>query len=900
MILRLLLPLSLSLSLTPLAAAMSTERRLAYVDRAREMFRHGWDGYLNNAFPMDELNPITCEGRSTDRSNPNNWNINDVLGNFSVTLVDSLDAVYTVLGPEEFHRAVNLVKESVSFDQDSRVQVFEVSIRMLGGLVSAHHLASTDWQHLVGTSEYVNRQDQIKYAKMRGYKGELLDLAVDLGERLLPAFETRTGLPFPRVNLRSGVLSWEVKDTCTAGAGTLLMEFGSLARLFDNTGYQVFEKKAKKAFEYLWSRRSHLDLLGNTIDIESGVWLQKLSGIGAGADSFYEYMLKSYILLGDPEYYTMFEQAYDAIMTYNRDEHGFFYKNVDMDNGNILTNWVDSLSAFFPGLQVLAGDLENAIKSHFVYFSIWQRFRAFPERFDFSSKMANIGHYPLRPELVESTYFLYLATKNPFYLEVGAVILEDLDRQTRTSCGFGSMQAVGTSNLDPRMESFFLSETLKYLYLLFDEENIFNRYQTNFIYTTEGHVLPIHPTARSRNKLHPHSSSKIPPRKSKPAKPQQQHPLSQCAKHTLPPLTFPTFTKSYLPLPLTQVQTINKLIGLPPNTSVDLLRPPTTCRQNHTSDTALSGQQPMSQFLESMLVMENDVMVQAPPETNDATLAPALSIYDEGYRLTTLNNVKLTLRLDSTAASYSITKMTLPGNLIYPFNHPFTSLKVALDGVGFLVKDVPTQQASTKKQHSGKGKSLKSKIPTEVLRVMTKGIEALGNVWIEYGVVSGKFSRPLGHNEVIETRLIPVFLAGTDSLLWNGCAEYQGVVKDAVAGKMVVVIRGGCTFEEKALFAEKAGVQAIGIVNHEEGFLGMIGAGEGQSVGVPVIMIGKHDWEKIKVEVNGPSGAEGGVLIKLMEVQVELGDTVEEEDVAVQLQYGNRPIGNLIIVRPKK
>ncbi|KAI9345314.1 glycoside hydrolase, partial [Obelidium mucronatum] len=325
---------------------------------------------------------------------------------------------------------------------------------MLGGLVSAHHLASKDLQELVGSSEYVNPSDAEKYSKMVGYNGELLNLAEDLGERLLPAFETR--------------------------AGTLLMEFGSLSRLFNHSDYQIFEKKAKKALTYLWDRRSPLNLLGNTIEIDSGVWLQKLSGIGAGADSFYEYLLKSYILFGDPEYYTMFEKAYKAIMTFNKDDNGYFYKNVDMDNGSQMTNWVDSLSAFFPGLQVLAGDLDNAIKSHF-------RFRAFPERFDFVNKMANIGHYPLRPELIESTYFLYQATKNPFYLEVGAVILDDLNRQTRTSCGFGSMQAVGSTTLDPRMESFFLSETLKYLYLLFDEENVFNRYQTNFIYTTEGH-----------------------------------------------------------------------------------------------------------------------------------------------------------------------------------------------------------------------------------------------------------------------------------------------------------------------------------------------------------------------------------------------------------------------------
>ena len=116
----------------------------------------------------------------------------------------------------------------------------------------------------------------------------------------------------------------------------------------------------------------------------------------------------------------------------------------------------------------MAGDLENAVISHQVFFSIWSKFNALPERFDFQNKIANIGHYPLRPELIESTYFLYQATKNHSYLEVGERILNDLDRQARTSCGFGSLRSVGSNLLDDRMESFFLSETLKYLYLLFD------------------------------------------------------------------------------------------------------------------------------------------------------------------------------------------------------------------------------------------------------------------------------------------------------------------------------------------------------------------------------------------------------------------------------------------------
>ncbi|KAI8615602.1 glycoside hydrolase [Chytriomyces sp. MP71] len=520
------------------------------------MFAHGFHGYMEHAFPMDELNPIKCTGRGPDRQNPGNWGINDVLGNFSVTLVDSLDAIYTVLDRAEFEHAVRLVIEHVSFDQDSRVQVFEVTIRMMGGLLSGHLIAA----------------GEVDGIRMKGYNDELLHLAKDLGLRLLPAFETGSGLPFPRVNLRTGVLEYEVHDTCTAGAGTLLLEFGVLSRLLKAPQYEIFEKVSRHALEFLWSRRSVLDLLGNTIDIDSGVWIQKMSGIGAGADSFYEYLMKAHVLFGDSEYYAMFEKAYNAVMTHNRIGEGFLYQNVDMDSGMQATNWVDSLSAFWPGLQVLVGDLNNAVKGHFTYFSIWQKYRAFPERFDYVQKNINIAHYPLRPELIESTYFLYMATKNPYYLEVGAVILEDLERQTKTSCGFGSMQSVASNVLEERMESFFLSETLKYLYLLFDEENVFNRLHSNFVFTTEGHVLPL-----PRNQSLARSGGlKLAP--------------LICPKYTPPSPVYAYFglgaPTSWLPVSIPDLVHINRLVGNPDYLSYDLLfkgdgRAP-TCVANHT------------------------------------------------------------------------------------------------------------------------------------------------------------------------------------------------------------------------------------------------------------------------------------------------------------------------------
>ncbi|KAI8368252.1 glycoside hydrolase [Radiomyces spectabilis] len=454
-------------------AFMMEKRRLELRDQTKEMFFHGWDNYLLHAFPYDELNPIKCTGRGSDKANPDNINVNDVLGDYSLTLVDTLDTL-AILGPkEEFEKAVNLVLEHVSFDQDNKVQVFELNIRALGGLLSAHILAT---------------DPSLGYS-LKNYKGGLLRLAIDLADRLVPAFQaTNTGIPYPRVNLRHGVPPTETVETCTAGAGSLILEFGVLSRL---TGDPRYETLAKRALMAIWNRRSKLNLLGNVINIQTGQWIHTASSTGAGIDSFFEYLLKSYVLFGEHEYLDMFEAAYDGLMRHVRDSTGYLYRNVHMSSGTLMSTWIDSLSSFMPGMQVLYGDLDAAIKGHLIHYNIWRRYHALPERFDFYQKVVDIGFYPLRPEFVESTYYLYQATKDPFYLHVGEMIVQDLNNRTRLPCGFATVGDVRTGRLEDRMESFLLSETLKYLYLLFDTDHPINKVDSNFVFTTEGHILPL-------------------------------------------------------------------------------------------------------------------------------------------------------------------------------------------------------------------------------------------------------------------------------------------------------------------------------------------------------------------------------------------------------------------------
>lgn len=466
--------------------SFNDSQRLLMKEEARKMFQFGYDNYLKYAFPKDELNPIYCTGRGPDYENPSNININDVLGDYSLTLIDALDTLAIMGNTSEFKNAVSLIISTVSFDTDNTVQVFEANIRILGSLLSAHLLIN-DTKQPFGDLTPV------------GYSNQLLDLASELASRLLPAFEnTRTGLPYPRVNLRHGVPEDVSTHTCTAGAGSMLLEFGMLSRLLHDP---VYEGVARRAVKALWDLRSkNTGLLGNVVDVQSGEWIGQMSGVGAGLDSFYEYLLKSYILFGEKEDFLMFNETYHTIKRYMRKgrphcNHGYgghpLYVNVNMLDGSTLTLWIDSLQAAFAGVQVLTGDVEEAICAHALYYSIWRRFGALPERFNWQRVTADLAFYPLRPELIESTYLLYQATKNPFYLHVGQEIIESLNKYSKAECGYATIHNVQDKTLEDRMESFFLSETCKYLYLLFDVDNPVNKMASHYVFTTEGHIFPL-------------------------------------------------------------------------------------------------------------------------------------------------------------------------------------------------------------------------------------------------------------------------------------------------------------------------------------------------------------------------------------------------------------------------
>nr|XP_017006683.2 LOW QUALITY PROTEIN: ER degradation-enhancing alpha-mannosidase-like protein 2 [Drosophila takahashii] len=418
----------------------SKARKLELREDVRRMFQHAYEGYLRHASNYDELRPLTCDGHDT-------W------GSYSLTLIDALDTLAAMGNFTEFRRVARLLEEKMNFDRDINVSVFETNIRIVGGLLSAHLLSK-----------------RAGLAVEQGWpcRGPLLRLAEDVARRLLPAFDTSTGMPYGTVNLRYGVPKGETSVTCTAGVGTFLVEFGTLSRL---TGNSIYEEVALQAVHALWAHRSPIGLFGNHIDVQSGRWTALDSGIGAGVDSLFEYLVKAAVLLNRPELLDLFHEARAAIDKYMRKEDWYVW--VGMNKGHVTLPVFQSLEAFWPGILSIIGDTEPAVRTISRYIGVWKKYGFLPEFYNIAAGEASPNRevYPLRPELIESAMYLYRATGNEYLLELGEHMLETLEFSAKTKCGYATIRNVVTHEKENRMESFFLAETSKYLYLLFDEDN---------------------------------------------------------------------------------------------------------------------------------------------------------------------------------------------------------------------------------------------------------------------------------------------------------------------------------------------------------------------------------------------------------------------------------------------
>ncbi|XP_020837458.1 endoplasmic reticulum mannosyl-oligosaccharide 1,2-alpha-mannosidase isoform X2 [Phascolarctos cinereus] len=337
-----------------------------------EAFRHAWKGYKKFAWGRDELKPLT-------------HSFNEWFG-LGLTIIDALDTMWILDLKEEFEEAKAWVKTELNFGKNVDVNLFESTIRILGGLLSTYHLS--------GDSLF-------------------LEKAKDIGNRLMPAFNTPSRIPYSDVNIGSGVAHpprW-TSDSTVAEVTSIQLEFRELSRL---TGDMRFQ--------------DHLVC-----------FLPGTLALGA--------------------------------------------------HNGLTADHMELAKALIETCYQMYHQIETGLSPEIVYFNIHPQ----KGHKDVEVKSSD-RHNLLRPETIESLFYLYRFTGDKKYQDWGWEILQNFNKYTRVPAGgYSSIDNVQSpSNPQPRdkMESFFLGETLKYFFLLFsDDMDLINLDQ--YVFNTEAHPLPI-------------------------------------------------------------------------------------------------------------------------------------------------------------------------------------------------------------------------------------------------------------------------------------------------------------------------------------------------------------------------------------------------------------------------
>lgn len=450
----------------------TNERQKAVYDA----FKHAWKGYRQYAWGHDNLKSVS-------------GTFHDWFG-LGLTIVDSLDTIYMMGLKEEFEEAKEWVAHSLRLNADRDVNLFEVTIRALGGLLSAYHLSA---------------------------ERVFLEKAVELGDRLLPCFESESGVPYSDVNLGSlkpHSPKWS-PDSSTSEVTTIQLEFRDLSRV---TGDPKYEQAVSRVSEHIHRLPKTDGLVPIFINANTGQFrTYSTITFGARGDSYYEYLLKQWIQTGqNVDYfrddYLEAMEGMEKHLARRTPRQKLLFIGELMTGGKDFKPKMDHLTCYLPGTMALGVhfglpqkhmdfasellytcyrtyiDQPTGLAAEITYFNLQDTGK------DDTFVKTNDAHNLLRPETIESLYYMYQLTGNTTYQNWGWEIFLALEKYTKTSIGYTSIGNVKSpQNTRPKdmMESFFLGETLKYLYLLFSDD----RYLISldqFVFNSEAHPLPIY------------------------------------------------------------------------------------------------------------------------------------------------------------------------------------------------------------------------------------------------------------------------------------------------------------------------------------------------------------------------------------------------------------------------
>ncbi|KAK4158484.1 glycoside hydrolase [Chaetomidium leptoderma] len=498
-------------------------------ERVVEAMELSWDAYERYAWGYDEFHPESKKGRHMAPKGLG-W-----------IIIDSLDTLMLMNMTSRLTHAREWLSKSLTWDQDQDVNTFETTIRMLGGLLSAHYL-STEYPNLAPIPD-----DKL------GTLGEdlYLEKAKDLADRLMAAFDSPSGVPYASVNLAKykGIISHaDMGASSTAETTTLQLEFKYLAKL---TGEKEFWDRAEKVMKLVDDNGARDGLVPIFIFATTGKFQGENIRLGSRGDSYYEYLIKQYLQTNEkePVYREMWREAMQGVrkhlITYTEPSQFTIIGERPSGLGGELSPKMDHLVCFMPGTIALAAtggltekearklptwtkqdDADMQLARELMH-TCWGMYEWMATGLAGEITYFNIGKPPLpesaphqapaefdpapdaewrkaydvrafdshnlqRPETVESLFYMWRITGETKYRDWGWAMFKSFMNYTAVADGGGFTSLTNANKIPPtsrdNMESFWLAETLKYLYLLFSPDDLLPL--DKVVLNTEAHPLP--------------------------------------------------------------------------------------------------------------------------------------------------------------------------------------------------------------------------------------------------------------------------------------------------------------------------------------------------------------------------------------------------------------------------
>lgn len=443
---------------------VNIERRNA----VKEAMLHAWTSYEKYAWGYDELQPQSRRG-------VNNF------GGLGASIIDSLDTLYIMGLDEQFQKAKSWIT-SLDFNKGVDASVFETTIRVLGGLLSAYDLSGDD---------------------------VFLDKAKQIADRLLPAWDTPTGIPYSSVNLGDGRKNnpgWTGGSSVLADIGTTQVEFIALSQ---RTGNPKYQEKVENVIHQIHKIFPADGLVPIYVNPYTGRASSKIT-FGAMGDSFYEYLLKVWIQGNKTEavrqYRDMWEQSMEGLTSLIKKSTPSSYTYIAERSGGSLIDKMDELACFAPGMLALGAQGYASDKSvkymqlaEELAWTCYNFYQSTPTKLAGENYHFRVGQDMMvgtswniqRPETVESLMYLWRTTGNKTYRDWGWEIFKAFEAKCRVESGYVGLKDVNSGVKDDMMQSFFLAETLKYLFLLFSPPTVIPLDQ--WVFNTEAHPVKIIP-----------------------------------------------------------------------------------------------------------------------------------------------------------------------------------------------------------------------------------------------------------------------------------------------------------------------------------------------------------------------------------------------------------------------